>query len=144
MRTGSERWAAALLLAAGFSTVFAALSGPWTSGTIGSGPLLADPPLAALLHHHRVLMTALGLGAAAAAWWPPLRLAALPALVLSKAAFLSLAVAGLPLPFVVGNLTLVLDWATLVLALSAGAIYLRVAFQQARWDGALPFRPEAW
>ena len=105
---------------------------------LGAGGELV-PPL--VLQHWQFMTGLLGAGLVLAAFWPSLRLPAIGAAILSKAAFAAIAV--LAGPAGSGPLLAVaveLAWAALLLA--AGAVFLREARQDARWHGMLPFQQE--
>lgn len=114
----SHRAAVAALLIAG---ILMSVS-PWLAPGADLGP-------------GQLLLSLLGLGVIAAAAVPMLRAAALGGAVLSKLLFLFLAPAG-------GQPFYGLEAAVLALLLGAAAVFIREAWQQARWDGVLPLRQE--
>jgi hypothetical protein len=114
------------------------------SGLLGALPFSPGPATAsgAIEVQHRDFM--LGLLSAAlvlSAFVPPLRLPAVAASLLSKLAFIAVAVAtvlgGEPAPAQMWLETLL----TMTL-LGAGAVLWREARQDARWNGVLPLRAE--
>jgi hypothetical protein len=84
----------------------------------------------------QLLLSVLGLGVIAAGALPVLRAAALGAAILSKLLFLFLAPAAAVQP------SYGVDTAVLALLLGAAVVFVREAWQQARWDGVLPLRQE--
>jgi hypothetical protein len=122
----STRLATLLLLAAGFATVAGAS---------------ADPAPATLaLQHRQVLLSLAGGALLLAPWWPLLRGPAVSAALLAKLTLLLLALTVEAPAIAPGAL-----WgeAAQVLALlAAGAILLREARREARWNGVLPLRQE--
>lgn len=83
----------------------------------------------------RLMVGLLGLGLLAAAFVPSLRLAVVAGAVLSKLGFLLFAAGA---PAAQASLLAWLEAGALLMLVSAGAMYLHAALQQARWDGVLP------
>jgi len=112
---------------------------PWLAGSAPvAGPDLAG--LAPLLAQRQFMLGLLGAGLLLALALPRLRLAAIAAALASKLAFLAIAWGLASVP---GPLAVAADGASVALLLFAGAVFLREAWQQARWDGMLPLRTGA-
>lgn len=118
MHDFSHRAAVAALFIAG---VLMAVS-PWLADGAQIGP-------------GQLLLSCLGLGVIAAAVLPVLRAAALGGAILSKLLFLFLVPTGTQPLYA-------LEAAIVALLLGAAAVFVREAWQQARWDGVLPLRQE--
>ncbi|HET6829357.1 MAG TPA: hypothetical protein VFH35_11795 [Ramlibacter sp.] len=84
----------------------------------------------------RLLLTVLGFGVVAAAFFPVLRAAVLGGAVLSQPLFLFLA------PVDAAQPLYGVHAAVLALLVGASAVFVREAWQEARWDGVLPLRQE--
>lgn len=121
------RFAVSLLFATGLATLAALVAADNAGATLA-------------LQHRQVLLALAGGALLLAAWWPVLRLPALSAVLLAKLTLLALALldpADALTSFAFGAESLQ------VLALAAaGAILLREARREARWNGALPLRQE--
>lgn len=114
-----HRLAVVLLFTAGLATlVEAAAAGP--------------APDTLWLRQHQVLIALTGAALAASAWWPGLRGPAVGAGLLSKLALLGVAL--LEGPAVAGPSWLSVQLFVFVLLAAAGAILLREARQEARWN----------
>jgi hypothetical protein len=125
----AHRIALVLLVAAGCATVVLQWPAPAASGG-----------LAAMLLHRQFMLGLLGAALVLAAFWPMLRLPALAAAILSKAGFVALALLAADAPqYPVALLEGVL---AALLAVSAG-VFLHEARREARWNGAVAWRPEA-
>ena len=121
------RFAVSLLFATGLAT----LAG--LAAAEGAGATLA-------LQHRQVLLALAGGALLLAAWWPVLRWPALAAGLLAKIALLGLAV--LDPADALTPWALVAETLQVLALAAAGAILLREARREARWNGALPLRQE--
>jgi len=122
MHDALHRYALALMLAVGLATLLAA-------GT--------DAAPTTALQHRQAMLLLLGATLALAPWIAPVRLAAVASGLLTKGAFLLVAVAGGAWPPAA--------WAELLqlaaLAVAA-ALLLAEARREAQWNGVLPLRQE--
>lgn len=125
-----HRLALAVLVVSGLLT--AAL--PWAPPEAAGVPLVL---------HRQFMVGLLGLGLALAAALPSLRLPAIAAAVLSKAAFIALALVS-PETQVGGLAAIALETVLAGLLCAAAAVFLREAREDARWHGMLPLRRGAW
>lgn len=133
-----HRIATASLLVCGVLTTIGSVESIDASRSVadaaGAVPLL-------LMQHWGFMMGLLGVGLLLATVLPSLRLPAVGAAVLSKMAFAAIALTSGAAD--AGGLPAVLfELAMLTLLLSAGAVFLREARQEARWHGMLPLRTE--
>ena len=133
-----HRAAIALLLVSGVLTTVASVESIDASRSVADAAG-ALPQL--LVQHWGFMMGLLGAGLVLAAVLPSLRLPVLGAAVLSKSAFAAIALTSGAAE--AGGLSAALfELAMLTLLLSAGAVFVREAWQEARWHGMLPLRPE--
>ena len=100
------------------------------AGTYGDVSASASP----WMQHRQFMLGLLGAGLALSAFVPGLRPAAIGATVLSEISFLAIA---WPAP---AAQEVAVHAAVVLLLAFAGAVFLREAVQQARWDGVLPSR----
>ncbi|MBX3589203.1 MAG: hypothetical protein KF796_21435 [Ramlibacter sp.] len=128
-----ERAAPALLVLAGLLTLLPLMP---SAVAARAAPDAGLP----LLLHWQFMMALLGAGLLVAAFVPALRVAVLSGALLSKAALVLLALTG-PASAALQALAWV-DGLALGLVAAAGLMFLHAALQQARWDGALPYRRE--
>ena len=115
------------------------ISGLLTAGMPWAAPEAAAMPL---VLHRQIMVALLGLGLVLAAFVPSLRLPAIAAAVLSKSSYVVLGVLAVQ-PRAPGASALATEAILCLALLSAGAIFLRTARQEARWDGMLPLHPGA-
>jgi hypothetical protein len=138
----AHRFALALLVACGVLSVALV---PWDAGFAAMREYLADTPgpwAVMQTQHRQFLLALLGVGLVVSAFMPGLRAAALGASILSKTAYVALALASARH---VGDLSL-LTWIEAAMALAlitTAAVLAQEARQEARWQGVLPLRPEA-
>lgn len=103
--------------------------------------LPADAAAHGMVGYSQFLLALLGTGLLVAAFVPSWRLPVVVAAILSKGALLAILAVGpgltAPFPGAVA-----LEAAVLLLILAAGAVFLREAWQEARWNGMLPVRLE--
>jgi hypothetical protein len=125
----AHRTALVLLVAAGCATVVL----QWPAPTVSGG-------LAAMLLHRQFMLGLLGAALVLAAFWPMLRLPALAAAILSKAAFVALALVAAEAPQYPVAVT---EGVLAVLLTLCAAVFLHEQRIEARWDGAVAWRPEA-
>lgn len=100
---------------------------------------LVDPQALFFVLHRHWLLAVLGLALVASVFFPILRPAAVSGAVLSKAGTLAIAAGAGAVPSS-GLWPEALGLGALIVT---GAWLARAAWQQARWDGLLPLRPEA-
>jgi hypothetical protein len=132
-----HRAAIALLLTGGLLTTLASLENVHASRSVadaaGALPLL-------LTQHWGFVMGLLGAGLVLAVFLPSIRLPLIGAAVLSKAALIAIA----SMPGAVDQLPgRLIEVACVALLLAAGAVFLREARQEARWNGMLVLPWEA-
>ncbi len=126
-----HRFAIAVLLA----------GGALTAGVYPEIWLPAGSAAAGLLAHRHFMLVLLGTSLMVAAVLPSWRLPVVAAAVMSKADFL-LVWRSVP-HLAISPGPAVLEATLLLLLLGAAAIFAREAWQDARWHGMLPLRPEA-
>jgi hypothetical protein len=112
------------------------------SGLLGASPLSVGAASAGIEVQHRdIMLGLLGATLVLSVFVPWLRLPAIGASVLSKLAFIAVALAtawgGEPVPA-----QFWLEVLLTITLLAAGVVLWREARQEARWHGMLPFRPE--
>jgi hypothetical protein len=116
-----HRLAAGLLFAVGVATLAEAAS-------------MGRQPATLWLQHHQALLALTGAALVLAPWWAPLRTPATAVALLSKLALLAVA---LPVPADTANpLSLWAELPQVVMLLVAGAILVREARLEARWNMA--------
>lgn len=108
------------------------LSGALTAFMPADMGLLLDPAAASLLAHRQFMLGLLGAGLLVAVFVPSWRLPAVGAAIVSKAALL-----------IIFPGAAALESTLLLLLLAAAMVFAREAWQEARWHGMLPLRPEA-
>lgn len=102
------------------------------AGTLAEAVALGPLPATLWLQHHQALLALTGAALALAPWWAPLRMPAVAVGLLSKATLLALA--GMAPAGAASGLTLLAEVLQLAMLLAAGAILLREARQEARWN----------
>lgn len=138
----AHRFAIALLV---FCGLLSAALVPWDPGFANVQDYFSDSggPWAVLQTQHRhFLLGLLGASLVLSAFVPALRAASLGASILSKLAYVGLALASVQHA---GDLALAvwLEGAMALALMAAAAVLAREARQEARWHGVLPLRPEA-
>jgi hypothetical protein len=125
-----HRIAVISLLICGLSAVGMALGGTWMAPPGGDG-------WASIVNHRNFMVLVLGASLVLAAVLPALRMPSIAMALLTKFAFLAL-------NWGAADSAFWLEAGTGLALLAAGGIFLREAWQDARWHGVLPSRPGAW
>ena len=125
-----HRIAVTFLLISGLAAVGLAFGGTWMSPP-------ADGGWASVVNHRNFMVLVLGASLVLATVWPALRMPSIAMSLLTKFAFLAL-------NWGTADPAFWLEAATGLALLAAGAIFVREAWQDARWHGVLPSRPGAW
>lgn len=112
------------------------------SGVLGIVPVWQAAPAAIEVQHRDLMLGLLSASLFLSALLPQLRLPAIAASVVSKLAFVAVAMASVS----GGGAAPAQIWLEVLLSaalLAAAAVFLREAWQEARWNGMLPVRLES-
>ena len=108
--------------------------------TVGMSWIVPEAVRMPLVWHRQFLVVLLGVGLVLAAFAPTLRLPAIAAAVLSKGAYIVLAALAVQ-SHGAGIATVATETVLCLMLVAAGAVFLRTARLEARWDGMLPLHP---
>lgn len=138
-----HRLAVALLLIGGFVTAAQPLGSPDLGQFISSYGAAEPGPFAwSVTRHYQYMLVLIGLTLALSAFVPALRMSAISFALLTKAGFVVISLSANGPMEALTRLSSV-EMSLLCILLAAGGVFLREAWQEARWHGMLRLRPEA-